>query len=176
MRNLLLALFACFAFSVTARASDIMFNTNGTFASSGTYTASFLINSATEILDGGSITATVPGGSDTTYNFSEAGADSSCPGFELFTDANGDTFYLALNGAIGDLAVNTVPIWGTVDTHFDLASGLRFDAMNGIVAPAAAVAPEPSSLLLVATGAFGLVASFRRRIFSALPAKSNLHC
>ena len=59
----LLALIACLGISLTSYASDITYDvTSGTFSPSGTFSGSFLINSTTELIDGGSFTATAPGG------------------------------------------------------------------------------------------------------------------
>jgi hypothetical protein len=166
MRLSLLALIACFGFSITAHASDIAFDiTGGTFLTSGTFFGSFLINSTTEMVDGGSITATVGGNS---YTFYEAANDSSIKGAQILTNSSGDTFLLALDGSVSALAVNTIPIWGTSDTTFTLATGTRYDATGALINPAvAAIAPEPSSLLLFGTSALGLAGSFRRRFVNS---------
>src|ERR1017187_3250390 len=94
MRLSLLTSIACLGFSLTSYASDITYTiTGGTFSPSGTFSGSFLINSISYLIDGGTITATAPGGG-TTYSFSNSANDSTAPGQAFFTDASLDSFRL----------------------------------------------------------------------------------
>jgi hypothetical protein len=161
----LLALIACLGISLTSYASDISYSiTSGTFSPSGTFSGSFLIDSISELIDGGSITATAPGGG-TTYSFFNSANDSSIPGLAFFADASGDTFRLAINGGLSTLALNTLASNGmSGDTFLMTAAGARFDATGGTIAVAAT--PEPSSIFLLGTGALGLAGTFRRRFLN----------
>jgi hypothetical protein len=163
MRLPLLALITCLGLSLTARASDILYDINsGTFSPSGTFSGTFLIDSSTELLDGADITATVPGGG-TTYTFVGTSNDSSIPGLETLTDGSGDTFDLLINGSLSTLAINTsFGIPG--DTRLITAGNTTYVADGGTIS---AATPEPSSLILLGTGALGLAGSFRRHFLNA---------
>lgn len=162
LKFLYLTPIALFCLTAAAHASDISYTvTGGTLTSSGTFSGSFLINSTSEVIDGGQFTFIAPLGGTTYSFFSVIATDPTIGGLENFTDGSGNRFRLALNGPLTNLNFNTFASNGSGgDTALILASGKQYDFAGGTIS----ATPEPSSLILLATGALGFAGVIRRRL------------
>lgn len=165
---LLLAPVALLGMTLSAQAADITeLVTGGTLSQGGTFTGSFLINSSTEFVDGGSFTFLTPSG---TFNVSTTNS-GPIPGLDYLSDATGDIFRLALNGTISTLAFNTIQNYpSNNDSALLILNGLQYDVTGGTITaqvpPPTTVTPEPSSLILLGTGALGVAGTLRRRLLA----------
>ncbi|MGA7157904.1 MAG: PEP-CTERM sorting domain-containing protein [Acidobacteriaceae bacterium] len=153
--------------SLIARADTYStYNLTSSYNYGGTIDGTLTLDTTTNLFSAADLTVAgfVPTFNDGTL--SNVGLQGEIAGvygvnvFSLFNPSASLNLFLPVSSLAG---LSGSPILGLSDVTFDFGFGGIYFAGTGSLEPAASVTPEPTSLLLLATGLLGLAAFWRRR-------------